>query len=163
MAMAKTLMAYLEQRGISYYQVEHEHTQSASESAKAANVPAHQVAKAVLLQDEAGFLVSVLPANHTLEISWVNEALDRNLKLSDEKELLNLFGDCELGAVPALCEAYGVQVVWDDQLAYTSEIFIEAGDHEHLISLEHKDFKKLMSSLPHSIISKGSEFQHWRH
>ena len=40
-------------------------------------------------------------------------------------------------------EAYGVQVIWDDELAYTSDIYIEAGDHEHLIWLERRDFRQL--------------------
>ena len=40
------------------------------------HLPAHQVAKAVVLKDDGGYVVSVLPANHSLEIGWVNEQLD---------------------------------------------------------------------------------------
>jgi Ala-tRNA(Pro) deacylase len=89
--------------------------------------------------------------------------LGRSLELASEKEFRNLFVDCEPGAVPALGEAYGVQVIWDDELAYTADIYIEAGDHEHLIWLERRDFRKLMSSLPHSIISKDAEVGCWKY
>lgn len=163
MAIAKTLLTYLKQREIRYDLVPHSHTATAVASAHAANLPPHQVAKAVVLCDDAGYVLSVVPSNHSLEIAWVNQELGRNLAMATETEFSNLFADCEPGAVPALGEAYGVQVIWDDELAYTSDIYIEAGDHEHLIWLDRHDFKKLMSSLPHSIISKDNEVGCWKY
>ena len=163
MAIAKTLMNYLEEKDINFETVEHAHSATAVESAHAAHLPAHQVAKAVVLRDEDGYVLSVLPANHSLEIAWVNEELDRNLQLAQEEEFKNLFEDCEMGAVPALGEAYGIQVIWDDELQYTADVYIEAGDHEHLIWLERRDFRDLMSSLPHTIISKDEEVGCWKY
>ena len=163
MAIAQTLMNYLKERGVSFNTLEHAHTATAVGSARAAHVPAHQVAKAVVLHDDSGFVVSVLPANHSLEIDWVNDELKRTLELASEKDFKKLFEDCEPGAVPALGDAYGIQVIWDDELQYTSDIYIEAGDHEHLICLERKEFKKLMSSLPHTIISKDSKVGCWKY
>ncbi len=163
MAIAQTLINYLQERGVSYDLVKHEHTERAVDSAHAAHIPAHQVAKAVVLHDESGFVVSVLPANHSLEIGWVNDELKRELSLASEKEFKVLFAGCESGAVPALGDAFGIQVIWDDDLLYTSDIYVEAGDHEHLIWLDRKDFKKLMSSLPHSIISKDAEVGRWKY
>lgn len=163
MAIAQTLINYLKDRSIEYQLLEHEHTATAEATAHAAHLPTHQVAKAVVLCDDSGYVVSVLPANHSLEIGWVNKALDRNLKMACEDEFRKLFGDCEVGAVPALGEAYGLQVIWDDELAYTGDIYIEAGDHEHLIWLERRDFRKLMSDLPHTIISKDEEVGCWKY
>jgi len=163
MAIAQTLMSYLEERGIRYDLKEHSHAETAVEIAHAANVPVHQVAKAVVLCDDAGYVVSVLPANHSLEIDWVNQELGRKLGMACEEEFSKLFTDCEPGAVPALGEAYGIKVIWDDELAYTSDIYIEAGDHEHLIWLDRHDFKKLMASLPHTIISKDTEVGCWKY
>jgi Ala-tRNA(Pro) deacylase len=163
MAIAQTLMNYLEERGVNYDLVEHAHSATAVESARTAHVPAHQVAKAVVLRDDSGYVVSVLPANHSLEINWVNEELDRQLELAAEKEFKKLFKDCEPGAVPAFGDAYGLQVIWDDELQYTADVYIEAGDHEHLICLERREFRKLMSSLPHTIISKDAEVGCWKY
>lgn len=163
MAIAQTLINYLQEKGIKFDLVEHAHTSTSMATARAANLPAHQIAKAVVLCDDDGYVLSVLPANHSLELQWVNETLGRQLQLACEEEFKNLFADCETGAVPALGEAYGVQVVWDDELAYTADVYIEAGDHEHLIWLERRDFKKLMGSLPHSIISKDDEVGCWKY
>lgn len=163
MAIAATLIDYLNEREIEFSMSEHPHTATAHETAKSANIPMHQMAKAVVLKDDASFVVSVLPASHSLEIDWVNEALNRNLSLAREKDFAALFEDCESGAVPALSDAYGLEVIWDNDLQYTSDVYIEAGDHEHLICLDRKNFRKLMSSLPHSIISKDSEVGHWKY
>jgi len=161
MAIARTLRSYLESRNIEYETVEHSHTDSAVDSAKSAHVPAHQMAKAVVLEDDSGYIVSVLPSNNHVNLGWVNEELQRDLKMATEPELRKLFEDCETGAVPALSNAYGLKVIWDDQLRHASDIYIEAGDHEHLIHLKGVDFQKLMASLPHSVISAGKEYSRW--
>ena len=98
MAIARTLINYLEDRGIDYQLIEHAHTPTAVASAHAAHLPAHQVAKAVVLCDGKGYVISVLPANHSLEIDWVNEELGRQLELACEKEFNQLFADCAPGA-----------------------------------------------------------------
>lgn len=161
MAIAMTLKSYLDKHEIDYDAVEHSHTESAIDSAKSAHVPPHKVAKAVVLKDEAGVMVAVLPSNNRLNLAWVNEELERKLELASEDSLRELFKDCETGAVPALSNAYGLKVIWDDQLRHASDIYIEAGDHEHLIHMKGEDFQKLMSRLPHSVISAGKEYSRW--
>ncbi|MGD8345892.1 MAG: YbaK/EbsC family protein [Lysobacterales bacterium] len=161
MAIAMTLKSYLENHHIEFDSVEHSHTETTVDAARSAHVPPHLVAKAVVLKDNAGFLVAVLPSNNRLNIAWVNEELERNLELATEDELAALFKDCETGAVPALSNAYGLKVIWDDQLKHASDIYIEAGDHEHLIHLPGDDFRKLMAKLPHSVISAGKEYSRW--
>jgi len=161
MAIARTLKSYLEERGVEYETLEHKHTDAALDSAKSAHVPPYQMAKAVVLEDEDGYIVSVLPSNNRLHLGWVCEELGRDLKLASESELSALFDDCKTGAIPALSEAYGLKVIWDDQLKHASDVYIEAGDHEHLIHLKGEDFKKMMESLPHSVISAGREWSRW--
>ena len=161
MAIAITLKSYLEGHKIHYDTVEHSHTASAIDSAKSAHVPAHQLAKAVVLEDDSGYIVSVLPSSNRLNLGWVNEELQRDLKLATELQLKGLFEDCDTGAVPALSNAYGLKVIWDDQLKHASDIYIEAGDHEHLIHLKGVDFRQLMAKLPHSVISAGKEYSRW--
>ena len=161
MAIARTLKNFLDENGIEYDTVEHQHTESAVDSAKSAHIPPHQMAKAVVLEDSAGFIVAVLPSSNRLNLGWVNEELERDLKLATEDELKALFRDCETGAIPALSTAYGLKVIWDDQLKHAADIYIEAGDHEHLIHLSGEDFRQLMARLPHSVISAGKEYSRW--
>ena len=161
MAIATTLKAYLEDHHVKYDMVKHLHSDTALESAHSAHVPGHQMAKAVVLEDANGYIVSVLPSTNRLDLEWVNESLGRKLEMAHEDELANLFQDCALGAVPALSDAYGLDVIWDEQLTNASEIYIEAGDHENLIHMHGDDFCKLMEDLPHSIISAGKDYSRW--
>jgi len=163
MPIAQTLINYLQDRGVEYELVEHAHTETAKDSARSSYLPAHQVAKAIVLKDASGYVLSVIPANRTLEIGWVNDELGRDLAIAREKDFKDLFEDCESGAIPALGDAYGMKVIWDDDLEYTADVYIEAGDHEHLIWLERREFKNLMVSLPHTIISKDKEVGFWKY
>jgi Ala-tRNA(Pro) deacylase len=161
MAIASTLKSYLDAHSVHFEMVEHAHTESAIDSAKSAHIPPHQMAKAVVLEDDDGYIVSVVPSNNRLNLGWVNEELERDLKLATESALKSLFRDCATGAIPALSDAYGLKVIWDDQLKHASDIYIEAGDHEHLIHLRGEDFRQLMERLPHSVISAGKEYSRW--
>ena len=161
MAIATTLKSYLEEHHVEYDMVKHLHSDTSQESAHLAHVPGHQVAKAVVLEDDKGYIVSVLPSTNRLDMDWVNETLGRDLEMAQEDELPNLFQDCEFGAVPALSNAYGLDVIWDDQLKSASEIYIEAGDHENLIHMHGDSFRKLMQKMPHSIISAEREYSRW--
>jgi Ala-tRNA(Pro) deacylase len=163
MAIATTLKAYLDDHHVEYDVVNHIHSETALESAHSAHVPGHQVAKAVVLEDANGYIVSVLPSTNRLDLEWVNESLGRKLEMAPENELRDLFDDCEFGAVPALSNAYGLDVIWDEQLTTASEIYIEAGDHENLIHMHGDDFFKLMEDVPHSIISAEKDYSRWLH
>ena len=161
MAIATTLKSFLEDHHVEYDMVKHVHSSTALESAHTAHVPSHQVAKAVVLEDANGYIVSVLPSTNRLDMEWVNESLGRRLTMTAENDLPELFEDCDLGAVPALSNAYGLDVIWDEQLTNASEIYIEAGDHENLIHMHGDEFCKLMEDLPHNIISTGKDYSRW--
>ena len=161
MAIAITLKSYLEDHHIDFDMVKHTHSGTSLESAHSAHVPSHQVAKAVVLEDDRGYVVSVVPSTNRLDLRWVSETLGRDLEMAKESELQNLFQDCELGAVPALSNAYGLDVVWDDQFKGVSDIYIEAGDHETLVHIRGDDFRKLLEKMPHNIISAEKAYSRW--
>ena len=161
MAIAITLKSYLDKHHVDYDMVKHLHSETALESAHSAHVPSHQVAKAVVLEDEDGYVVSVLPSTNRLDLEWVNQTLGRELEMAHENELHALFQDCAVGAVPALSNAYGLEVIWDDQLKAASEIYIEAGDHKNLVHMSGEAFRKLVEKMPHSVISAEKDFSKW--
>lgn len=161
MAISKTLKQYLDRNNIRYSLVAHTHTESSTESARSAHIPLHQMAKAVVLEDEQGYIVGVLPSNHRIELDWVNEELGRELGLATEDELARLFSDCDIGAVPALSDAYGLQLIWDEKLRHASDVYFEAGDHEHLVHIRGEDFNALMGSKPNCTISARPDYSRW--
>ena len=154
MAMAMTLRDYLGRWGVEYEVLPHPHTSSSLETAEAAHVPGDQLAKCVILEDYRGYLMVVVPASHEVEFSMLDDQLDRRLALATEEELADIFTDCELGAIPPLGEAYGVDVAIDDSLVGCENIYFEAGDHAELVRLRGEDFRDLMAGAEHGQYSR---------
>jgi len=145
MTVAATLREYLDRWGVEYEVVPHAHTGSSLETAEAAHVPGDKLAKCVVTEDYRGYLMVVVPASHEVEFSRLDEQLDRRLELASEEELADIFVDCELGAIPPLGEAYGVDVAVDSSLAECDDVYFEAGDHAELLHLRGEDFRDLMA------------------
>lgn len=145
MAVAMTLQDYLERWGIDYEVLRHPHSHSSLETAEAAHVSGEKLAKCVLTEDYQGYLMVVLPASHQVEFERLDEELDRRLSLASERELGSIFNDCELGAIPPLGEAYGVDVALDESLATCEDVYFEAGDHTELIHVSGEAFRDLMA------------------
>ncbi len=144
MAVAITLQEYLDRWGVEYEVLRHKHSSSSLETAEAAHIPGSKLAKCVMTEDYQGYLMVVVPADHQVEFELLDEALDRRLELATEQELEDLFSDCEIGAIPPLGEAYGIDVALDESLAGCDEVFFEAGNHTELIHLRGEDFRDLM-------------------
>ena len=144
MAIASTVSNYLAECDASYDILTHPHTASSGESAQAAHVSGIRLAKSVILEDEQGYLMVVLPSNRQVNLGELHRQLNRNLGLATESELRGLFKDCEIGALPAVGPAYGMETVVDDTLAEQSDIYFEAGDHEQLIHVSAETFQTLL-------------------
>jgi Ala-tRNA(Pro) deacylase len=149
MAIAARLKWYLDANGVEYEIIPHRHTASSHETAAAAHVPEDQLAKSVVLEDEEGYVLAVLPASRRVAIGELREQLNRNVTLANEGELKELFDDCEIGAIPPLGAAYGIASVVDDALLEASEIYFEAGDHEDLVHVGGEEFLGLISGSRH--------------
>jgi len=144
MAIASTVSNYLRAQDVEYDVLTHPHTATSGESAQAAHVPGSRLAKSVILEDEQGYLMVVLPSTRQVNMQELHRQLNRNLVLATENELGGLFADCEIGALPPIGSAYGVETVVDDTLAEQPDIFFEAGDHEQLIHVSAETFQTLL-------------------
>src|SRR5258705_11222090 len=77
-----------------------------SKTAELAHVPGDRLAKSVILEDDDGFVMAVLPSTCHIRLGRLSRELNRRLRLAMENELPKLFGDCELGAIPPVGPAY---------------------------------------------------------
>lgn len=153
MAVAMTLQDYLNRWGVEYEVVPHPFTGSSLEAAEAAHVPGDKLAKCVVTEDYRGYLMVVIPASHQVEFDQLDVELDRRLELATEAELMDIFTDCEVGAIPPLGEAYGIDVALDESLTDCEDVYFEAGDHTELIHLNGDDFRDLMAGAEHGCFS----------
>lgn len=154
MGIASTVREYLEEAGVEYELIHHSYTPNSRSAAESARVPPDQVAKPVMLEDERGYLMAVVPASRRVELTSLQRTLGRRLVLATEREVRDLFSDCSMGAVPPIGQAYGLEVVWDDCLASCADVYFEAGDHTDLVHMTGKEFTFLMGRRPHGRISQ---------
>ena len=56
----------------------------------------------VMLEDDKGYLMAVVPASHKADLGAMHRQLNRELGLATDRELVELFKDCEPGALPPL-------------------------------------------------------------
>ncbi|NMG53384.1 aminoacyl-tRNA deacylase [Aromatoleum aromaticum] len=159
MAIASKLQEYMSEHGLRYDVLTHPHSHNSMETAQLARVPGNCLAKSVVLEDDDGFLMAVLPSTQHVQLGWLSKAMQSNLRLASEDELSALFADCEPGAVPPAGIAYGMRMVVDDTLAEQPEIYFEGGDHEKLIQMSCEDFMRMMEEAKH--IRFGEHY--WRH
>jgi Ala-tRNA(Pro) deacylase len=145
MAIPVTVSEYLDKAGVAYSVVRHPFTETSMRSAEAAHVTGEDVAKGVLLKDDDGYVLAVLPATHNVRIGEVQRQLDREVEAAPEEDLGIVFPDCTPGAVPALGPAYRLDTITDESLRGHEEVFFEAGDHEELIRLSGKEFESVLA------------------
>lgn len=153
MAIGLTLRKYLAENGVAYDVLPHHHTSSSMNSAQSAHISGKNLAKSVILEDDDGYLMAVIPATKHVKFQKVNQVLNRKLGLATESELEPLFSDCELGAIPAVGKAYSMDSIVDDKLADCSEIYFEAGSHKELIHMKGNSYRQLMKDSKHAVIS----------
>lgn len=144
MSIARRVQEELSEQGFEYEVITHEPTAHSQQTAESAHVPGDKLAKGVVVKDEQGPMLAVIPATHSLDVERLNELTGRHLALMPESELARLFADCELGAIPAAGSAYGLQTVTDTDLLDQDEVWFEGGDHQSLLHVTGQTFRRMM-------------------
>ena len=152
MTIAPTLVHELAKHSIAYDVVTHSHANSSLHSANSAHIPTDKMIKPVVLEDDLGFVMALVPANQYVKIDKLNIILNRKMELADEAELSQLFSDCERGAFPPIGDAYGMYTIVDYDIDRCEDVYIESGNHTDLLHLSRDDFRKLVKSSRHANI-----------
>lgn len=153
MSIPYTVSTYLHNNRVDYDVITHWPTTTSQRTAQAAHVSGHQVAKAVVLMDGNQFIMAVIPASRQLKTKTLAEFLHTDLSMATEDDFSMVFRDCQLGAIPPLGKAYGMKTIVDDALRNQSDLYLESGDHEHLLHVNREGFLKLMHGCSHAKLS----------
>jgi len=154
MAMAIKLKDYLDSAGVHYDLLEHPYAVTAMHIADEAHVSGEDMAKAVLLNDGESFVLAVVPATHQVQLGKMRKNYNRYMSLALEQEIDDLFADCDVGAVPPIGLAYGVDVIFDNSLYDRQDVYFESGDHTGLVHVTGREFLNLLGNARHGEISR---------
>lgn len=154
MSMATRVKWYLESRDVPYEVIHHGHTWTARDAARSARIPSGRMAKCVLLEDELGYVLAIVPSSCRIDFQAVGRLLERDLELASEEEIREVFPDCELGSIPAIGTPYNIPMLVDESLLRLPDLYFEAGDHEDLVHLDRSAFGRLTGDCRHGSISR---------
>jgi Ala-tRNA(Pro) deacylase len=139
----ETTTGYLDEHGIAYEVVEHGERFTAAAEARAAGVEPHNAAKCLLLRDDKGYELVVIPASERLDLRKVRQVLDRELRLATEEEMGSDFAQFELGAVPPVGPMLPAPEVVDRRLLDHDRVLCNAGDHRHSVLVDPRELVRV--------------------
>lgn len=141
----RRIKEYLDQENIKYAIITHSPAYTAQEIAASAHIPGKQLAKTVMIKLDGKLAMAVLPASLKVDLEHLAELTEsRTVELATEKEFMNQFPDCEVGAMPPFGYLYGMPVYVADELAEDQVIAFNAGSHSQLIQMAYHDFVRLV-------------------
>ena len=111
-------------------------------------------AKARLLKDEHGFVLTVTAIGRELDIGLLRRELHRDLIPAEDEDLDELFCDCEIGSVPPIGPWYRVPTIVDSSLREQNEIYFEAGTSRSLVQVTEQGFEKLLEGAEYFAFSR---------
>ncbi|MEE8236992.1 MAG: YbaK/EbsC family protein [Gammaproteobacteria bacterium] len=154
MSIATTVGDALAFEAIDFRILRHAVAPEPADAAKRAGISPERLAKAVLLKDPHGYLLTVLPATRILDLEVLRAELHRHLTVADDEDLDELFCDCVVGSVPPIGPWYRVPTVVDSSLREQPDIYFEAGDDDSLVRVTETGFERLLEGAEYFAFSR---------
>jgi Ala-tRNA(Pro) deacylase len=146
MTTLERCLEFLDRNHICYAHTKHSLAFTALEVAFAEHISPHKLAKTVVYAGRQGYGLAVLPADCLVDMSmlgaFVNDAF---IRLASERELTELFPECELGAMPPFGNLFHLPVMVDTSVADQEFIAFNAGTHRDVIHVPYAEFKRLVN------------------
>ena len=133
---------FLNERQVPFQRLHHAPAYTANRVAQALHVPGREMAKSVLVRTAQGYVLTVLPATHRVDLDRLRQDLhEGDIDLASEAEMERIFPDCERGAMPPFGSLYDLPTLVDESLAEDDQIVFEGQDHEEAIRMSYRDFE----------------------
>ncbi|NQT61885.1 MAG: YbaK/EbsC family protein [Candidatus Marinimicrobia bacterium] len=143
---SQKLKNYLDDNGTMYITLKHSPAYTAQQIAAASHISGKELAKTVIVKLDGHIAMAVLPASSQINMKLLkNAAGAERIELAIEQEFVNLFPECEVGAMPPFGNLYKMAVYLASSLAEDTEITFNAGTHSELIKMLYKDYEKLVN------------------
>lgn len=153
MAISPKLRTYMDRCGVRFDEIAHEPTLQAARTAEAAHVSGRRVAKGVLVRAGDEYMMAVAPSSRRIDFDRLQSWLGRDVQLAAEADSVSLFPDCELGAMPPIGAAFGLETILDDDMLKSEDIYFEGGDHRTLVHVDAVNWRRLVRDASHCAFS----------
>lgn len=144
----KKVKDYLDNNDIKYVIISHSPAYTAMEVAARSHVSGNELAKTVMVKLDEKISMVVLPASYKIDFNQLKEESGAiTVQLAEEEEFIEMFPNCEVGAMPPFGNLYQMEVYVAESLTKGKEIAFAAGSHSELIKLAYKDFEILVNPI----------------
>lgn len=139
------LVDYLDQHKVKYFTIKHSPAFTSQEIAAVSHIPGQNIAKTVMIKIGGKLCMAVLPGSHKINFDVMKKLLGNDsVRLAYEQEFMNMFPDCEVGAMPPFGNLYNMEVYVADSLMEEDEIAFNSCTHSELIQMKYRDFAELV-------------------
>ena len=143
MGIPARLLDFLNKGKARYEILHHPKAFTAQELAAIEHVKGRSHAKVVMIKADGQLLMTVLPADHRVDLEKLTNMLGRPAALAVEADFKELFPDCAVGAMPPFGHLYDVTTYLDQSLNGADNIVFEAGTHSDAIKISFADYERL--------------------
>jgi len=148
MNMLELCLTHLRKNHILFSHSIHPQAFTARAVAAAEGIPAHEIAKVVVYFGENDYGMVVLPADSMVDFAEVARLMGLSyVRLATETELIEMFPECELGAMPPFGDLFDMPVLVDESIETGGYIAFSAGTHRDVLQMKFADFRHLVNPL----------------
>jgi Ala-tRNA(Pro) deacylase len=144
MQIPKQLIDCLNESGVSYEILQHPQAVTAQRVAQMEHIKARHQAKVVMVKSDGNHIMTVIPADHRIDLLKVEKLTGRPASLATEQDFKSIFSDCAVGAMPPFGNLYGLPTYVDEKLTQQDYIVFEAGTHTDAIKLSYSHYEKIV-------------------
>jgi Ala-tRNA(Pro) deacylase len=144
MQIPKRLIDCLKENKVHHEILHHPEAVTAQRIAEAEHVKAQHHAKVVVVKAGDQHLMTVVPADHRIDLKKLGKVIGETASLGREGEFKSLFPDCAIGAMPPFGNLYDLPTYVDKHLAEQDYIVFEAGTHTDAIKMSFRDYEKIV-------------------
>jgi Ala-tRNA(Pro) deacylase len=139
-----SLLRWLRSEHMEYELHAHEQEFSARSTAAADGTDPHAYAKVVGLSTADGRVaLAVVEATDQVDLVKARRVLDTGrVRLLSEAELTDLAPECEVGAIPAIGDLYGLRTYADFAIRDVAEIVFNAGSHSVSVRVDRQEWER---------------------
>jgi Ala-tRNA(Pro) deacylase len=141
------LRAFLDEHSVKYTSIRHSRAVTAQEIAELAHIPGKELAKTVMILIAGQIGMAVIPASHLVDFECLSDVAGVPVELADEGDFVELFPNCDVGAMPPFGNLYDLPVYVSETLAEDDAIAFSAGSHAEVIQLKYADFQRLVNPI----------------
>ena len=141
------LKTFLDANNVKYTVIVHSRAFTAQEIAELTHIPGRELAKTVMVMIAGKAAMAVIPASHLVDFDCLSDVAGTCVELADEGDFVELFPNCDVGAMPPFGNLYDMPVYVSEPLAQDEHIAFSAGLHSEVLRLQYADFKRLVNPI----------------